>query len=231
MRRDAIAAAIEKATPLVKEKPEAAKEQFQKLFVASRDLDQAELLAKKLKELKADADLATHFGVISKWHLIGPFDSTRGAGYGKSFDPEAKIDLKATLEGKDGKVKWQEHTTTDNLGAVDLNKVLGKFKDSVAYAYTVVESDKERAVEIRLGCISAIKVFVNGKEVFAREEYHHGQRFDQYLGLATLKAGKNEILVKVCQNNQTEEWAQAWSFQLRICDATGGAVPVKVASK
>ena len=35
---------------------------------------------------------------------------------------------------------------------------------------------------------------------------------------------KNTILVKVCQNEQTEEWAQRWQIQLRVCDATGTAV-------
>jgi len=32
-------------------------------------------------------------------------------------------------------------------------------------------------------------------------------------------------LIKVCQNNQTDSWAQTWSFQARVCDATGGALP------
>jgi hypothetical protein len=112
---------------------------------------------------------------------------------------------------------------------VNLNKALAKHKDAVAYAYTVIESDKERPAEIRLGCINAIKVFLNGKEVFAREEYHHGMRFDQYTGRGMLKPGKNEILVKVVQNDQKEPWAQLWQFQLRVSDATGGALPVKEA--
>ena len=38
----------------------------------------------------------------------------------------------------------------------------------------------------------------------------------------------NEILIKVCQNEQTENWAQSWMFQLRLCDATGVAVPFTV---
>jgi hypothetical protein len=32
------------------------------------------------------------------------------------------------------------------------------------------------------------------------------------------------ILVKCLQNEQTEDWAQNWDFQLRVCDATGTAV-------
>jgi hypothetical protein len=43
-----------------------------------------------------------------------------------------------------------------------------------------------------------------------------------------LKVGRNEILVKVCQNEQKEDWAQLWSFQLRVCDNLGGAIPLSV---
>ena len=43
--------------------------------------------------------------------------------------------------------------------------------------------------------------------------------------------GRNTILLKVCQNEQADAWAQVWDFQLRVCDAVGGAVPLTVVSK
>jgi hypothetical protein len=228
IRRDAIAAAIEKSTPLIKSDPKQATVEFERLFRASRDQDQTEKIAKTLKELNATADLNQHFGVITDWMLAGPFDSTQGAGYEKAYDPEAGVDLKAAFKGKAGMaVKWAPHSSTEPYGLVDLNKAIGKNMDAAAYAFTSIEADKELPVEIRFGCISAVKVFLNGKEVFAREEYHHGQRFDQYLATGVLKPGRNELLLKVCQNNQTENWAQDWKFQLRLCDATGGALPIK----
>ena len=48
---------------------------------------------------------------------------------------------------------------------------------------------------------------------------------DQYIAKAMLKAGRNELLLKVCQNEQKEDWAQQWKFQVRLCDAVGAAVP------
>jgi hypothetical protein len=74
-----------------------------------------------------------------------------------------------------------------------------------------------------------VKVFLNGRLIFAREEYHHGMRMDQHVAPATLRVGRNEILLKVCQNEQKEEWAQKWSFQLRITDSAGAKVPLEVA--
>jgi hypothetical protein len=51
---------------------------------------------------------------------------------------------------------------------------------------------------------------------------------DQYVGRGRLKKGRNEVLLKICQNDQKEDWAQSWSFQARLCDALGGGVPFEV---
>jgi len=224
-RRDAVAAALKKAEKL--EGAEAKKE-YSKLFDAVRDQDQADAIVKVLKLAGENPNLTTHFGILTNWMLIGPFDSTMGTGFNKAYEPEKKVDLAAKYVGKaNAELKWIPHTSVDPYGIVNLNKAIEKHKDSVAYAFTVVESLKDLPVEIRFGCINAIKVFLNGKELFANEEYHHGERFDQYLAKGMLKAGKNELLVKICQNNQMEQWAQNWQFQLRLCDATGGSLPVK----
>jgi hypothetical protein len=233
MRRDAIAAAVAKAEKLTGDE---AKAEYVRLFAFVRDEDQAKKIATTLDKLDARPDFKKHFGLVTEWKLAGPFDSTKGAGFDKAYEPEKKVDLAAVYKGKgDVEVKWTPYTAPVNpkdvevekVGMVDLNKALAKHKDSAAYAFTVVESESDRPIEVRFSCICAIKVFLNGKQLYAREEYHHGQRFDQYVAPATLKAGKNEILVKVCQNNQTDPWAQLWQFQLRISDATGGAVPFK----
>jgi hypothetical protein len=88
-----------------------------------------------------------------------------------------------------------------------------------------VDSAQERPVEIRAGSNNAVKIYLNGKQIYFREEYHHGQRMDQHVGRGALQPGRNDILIKVCQNDQTDTWAQTWTFQLRLCDALGGAVP------
>ena len=62
---------------------------------------------------------------------------------------------------------------------------------------------------------------MNGELLFGHEEYHRGMHFDQYSVLGELQAGENVILLKVCQNEQTDSWAQVWEFQFRICDLTG----------
>src|SRR5262249_44743315 len=149
--------------------------------------------------------------------------------FAKTLPPEQGVDLTRAYRGKGGaELRWKPYTTTDPYGVVDLNKAIGPLHGVVAYAFAAVRSPAERPVEIRGGSANAVQILLNGKRLFAREEYHHGVRMDQHVGVGTLRAGRNEILLKVCQNEQTEAWAQAWSFQLRVCDAVGSPVPLTV---
>jgi hypothetical protein len=50
---------------------------------------------------------------------------------------------------------------------------------------------------------------------------------DQYKVPVSLKAGKNDLVFKICQNEQKQDWAQRYQFQLRICDSTGSAIQPK----
>jgi len=174
-------------------------------------------------------DLTAQFGFITRWKLIGPFDNSGGAGFQTAYPPEKNVDPTPTYQGKKNQsLKWKEQTTADPYGIVDLNKALGKHMGATGYAFAAVDSSQDRPVQLRAGSNNAVKIFLNGRQIYFREEYHHGMRMDQHVGHGTLKAGRNEILVKVCQNEQTEDWAQLWSFQLRLCDDLGGPVPLKV---
>lgn len=197
---------------------------YRQAMVNARDTDQIKLLATRLRELGETVDLPTHYGFVMDWKLIGPFDHTGSKAFDKPYPPESRIDLTAEYDGKEGKVRWIEHITTDDYGKVDLNTALGKHKGAIAYAFAEFTSDKEQAVEIRLGSITAWKVWLNGELLFGHEEYHSGTRLDQNRLEARLKQGVNTILMKVCQNEQTESWAQEWHFQLRICDEAGTAI-------
>jgi len=97
------------------------------------------------------------------------------------------------------------------------------------YAYAEFHSNAARPVELRLGCKNAWKVWLNGKFLFGRDEYHRGMEIDQYRMPVELKPGKNVILVKVCQNELVEEWTREWEFQLRVTDSLG--TPIASAKK
>ncbi len=227
LRRDAVAAVIRDAeSQLAKGDQEAARVALRRALAGACDKDQVDLLVGQLEKLGEKIDVAAHFGFIRQWRLVAPFDNRKESGFKKVYPPETKVDVRAVYKGRDEKeARWVAVTTNDPYGLVNLNKELGKQKGVVAYAYTLVDSPSERTIQLRAGSPNGLKMFVNGKEVFYRDEYHHGASVDQYVATATLKAGRNEILLKVCQNEQTEEWAQDWKFQVRLCDTVGEAVP------
>ena len=225
IRRDAIAARLKAAEALDEAKKAA---EYQVLYTASRDKDQAEDLAKLVKETGGKTDPTRHFGYVTEWHVAGPFDGPQGEGYGEARPPEMGVDLTAKYSGKgDAEFGWVPAQSRDTYGQIDLNAVLDRHKNATCYAHATIVAPREIVGEVRVNTPNTIQVFVNGKLVYEHDEYHHGDRFDQYKAPVTLKAGRNDVLVKVCQNDQSQAWAQAWQFALRFCDPAGGALPLQ----
>ena len=192
---------------------------------SARDVDQIQDVARKLRELGEVVDLPKLFGFLTQWKIIGPFENTDGKGFAAVFPPEQKIDLAGEYDGKAGKVRWSDYVTKDEFGMVDINTVYTPLKSVTAYAYTEFMSDKAQPAELRLGCKNAWRVWLNGKLLWQRDEYHRGMQIDQYRLAGQLQPGRNTILVKACQNELTEKWTVEWQFQLRVCDHLGKAIP------
>lgn len=226
MRRDAVARLIEQAQEA---EADDARELYDRALTGATDGDQVEELAQALAKLEQPVDLVRHFALITDWHVIGPFDNHDRVGYAAVYPPEKEVDLSAEYEGTQGSVSWTLLAAEAQPGATDVNEI-GKFdlaeltaphKGAVSYATTEFVSDAARPVEFRIATPNAWKLWVNGEQVFAQEEYHRGMMFDQYAARGKLQKGKNRILLKICQNEQEEDWAQRWAFQFRICDLAG----------
>lgn len=197
---------------------------LERLFRAARDRDQVETLANALKQLGRTVDLAAHFGYIRAWLVVGPFDNTQGRGFDTAFPPEENPQPGQTYAGKHGPVAWRSAVSGDEWGRLDLNQILGEEKGVVAYALAIVEVDREQMAEVRWATPNASKLWVNGKPVAAFHVYHSGYEDDQYRVSCRLAQGPNRILLKICQNEQTQDWARYWEFRLRVCDSLGGGV-------
>lgn len=245
LRYEAIETAFDKLRKLPKSNPEADPEkekvdklpanpatvaELQKLLAASRHFGQTAEIARELEAYDVKVDLTEHFGYIKKWKIIAAFDNSDEKGFQTAYPPEVKLDTAATPPGKNGEpTKWFTVDSKERLATVDLNLPdhVGKVKNAVAYAVAEIESPSARDVELRAASSTGIKMFVNGKEVFAAQTYHQSFSPDTHVAPCKLNAGKNVILLKICQNDQKEPWAQDWKFQLRVCDSTGQRVQVK----
>ena len=194
----------------------------------ARDEKQIRDALDALKELDASPDLPKTFGYITKWNVVGPFDNKNGEGFDEVYGPETETDLSKQFDGVDGAVSWKEHqadsSKIDKIALVNLNKALVEKKSVVGYALARFSSDQAKSVELRYASKNATKVFVNGELVASNQVYHSGAFFDQYVVPIELKEGENLILVKVCQNAQTQPWARVWEFQMRVSDELGGAI-------
>lgn len=200
------------------------KELYGKAFSAARDPDQLDLAFDKLSEMGDKPDLKRQLGLLGSWWLIGPFDHRGGIGFNTAYPPETQIELDKTYPGTESEVAWVQKTTDERHSSMDLNNLIGRHKGAVAYAYQNFVSDRDQTVELRLGTPNGWKLWVNGQPMFAHEEYHQSARMDQYRTPVQFKAGNNAILLKICQNEQDQDWAQEWKFQIRVCDPTGTAV-------
>lgn len=221
-RRDAVARLLASAEKSLSEKDtDAAKATFKKALSGATDDDQVKKIAKQLKEMKEEVNLQKHFGFLTGWRFVGPFDNVGLKGFDATYPPEEKLDFAAKYEGQKGEVAWDKTETDHEYGIVNVAKQIAPYKGAVMYLTTEFHSPTARSVEFRLGTPNAWKIWVNGKQLFGRDEYHRGMALDQYRVRGEIKAGANTILLKLCQNEQTEDWAQRYEFQLRVADLSG----------
>ncbi|MEL7496967.1 MAG: hypothetical protein AAFN77_05115 [Planctomycetota bacterium] len=195
----------------------------------ARDVSQIQSIATKLESLGVQVDLQDQLGMLNTWHLVGSFDNKDQKGFDVVYGPEsnvAEVDLTATYDGIDESPSaWKKVTTGDPVGNVDLNSLVGKIKGATVYAYTTFKYQEDQDAQFRIGSANATKIWLNGELVMSNEIYHNSNSIDKFIGDVKLKKGDNQILIKVCQNEQTEPWAQDWQFQFRICDQSGKAIP------
>ncbi len=230
-RHDAVALELEHAAALAtKGTKDRAIVAYRKAFGASRDIRQGQLAAAGLLDLGVTTSLAEHLGFLMDWYLVGPFDAAGMKGFRTAYPPETKVDLKAQYQGKDGPVRWKFYRVREpspkaasrHVALVDLRsrEALGDADDAVAFAYTEFTIPAARVVEFRGSADDNFTVWVNGERVFGFEEYRNGVRHDRHRFRVPLRAGKNTVLVKVCQANPEPNW----EFFLRLADETGKGI-------
>ena len=227
LREMAVEQAMERAKLAADEDNASAIAQYREVLVAARHPRQLSRIIEALDGLGEKVSTAEAFAMITAWQSLAPFDNTDGVGFDRIYAPEktfvmtGTVDFGTEYEGKHGPIRWREISGSSDDGKVDLAEAYEKEKGAVAYLYTQFDSAEATSAQARLGCINANKVWVNGELIMSNEVYHSGSMIDQYITDFDLKQGQNTILLKICQNEQTESWAQEWDFQFRITDPLG----------
>ena len=163
----------------------------------------------KVYKNKRPADAVTKLmpPKLGPWHYAGPFPR-------KPFDAEGHpletgVLLEAQYSGKnDTKVTWKKGAFND--GAVNNLALFGKPElntDAAVYLYREIECNSQMELPCGFGSDDSLKVWCNG-EFVAGEDVARACLPDQNRGTLKLKAGKNQLLIRVGQG--TGEWAFAF---------------------
>jgi len=144
---------------------------------------------------------------IANWYLMGSFEN---AGLDVKLPPEMEpFNASAVYSGKlNRQVKWQEINIADRIWLMDL---LAPSETTVAYAFTHIISPDERKVDVLFGADEALKVFLNGKEIWQNPDMG-SLVVDRERVSLDLKAGDNTLLLKIGQGGGR------WGFIARLLD-------------
>ncbi|MCK5328189.1 MAG: HEAT repeat domain-containing protein [Candidatus Latescibacteria bacterium] len=173
------------------------------------DIGRAEEAQKLLKAL--------HF--VRDWWVIGPFDAPDRRGFKITYPPEKAVKLKQSYPGKSNKlVRWVRHQIPENTGVLDFKDVWTEDNDDAAgFAFCTLYSPDERRARILLGSDDTINLWLNGKEVLAKDVYRGTHPDDDKVDV-TLRKGANRLLAKVCNGSG------GWGLALRLTDPDGNAM-------
>ena len=148
------------------------------------------------------ATLASHGlpNLEGKWFYVGPFDNTDKVGFDHAYPPEKSVDLAAKYPGKGGRqIGWKEYKDFRPGTVLDLARLFPRDHDNaVVYLYHAFESPRAFKLTLSFGSDDTLSVFFNGKRLF-HEAYVRAAEPDQDLVDVEVREGRNELLVKICQ--------------------------------
>jgi len=176
---------------------------------------------------KEGRPLAERELVVSKpwrWRVLGPLPP--GAELAEALGLGAKVDLAAELppasEGGEA-LRWREPAADrlfNRYGTIDLEKVFGPKVGAAAYLYAEVSSPRSQKVTAFINNDDAVRIWLNGAEVFAEGGGHPAEGFVWRKELE-LAEGRNRFLVHITQAEHPKpssgmESPNYWLFRLRL---------------
>ena len=128
--------------------------------------------------------------VIGPMYRAGPISTETGAIARDTLyvDPADPLDFNTLLS--DGVTGWSE--TGDEEGVVKTYPM----GEGTVHLARIIEAPSARMMDISIGSDDAVWVWLNGEQVLARD-VRRGIAADQDLISLSLKAGRNELLIKV----------------------------------
>ena len=156
---------------------------------------------------------------IKEWLVLGPFfPEDLELDFLASTNGEAAANPKpgdtvTTAEGKT--LTWTVYRTEGDI--INLERAIGKYEESVCYAFCLLESEQDGDGEIRVGSDDSVTVFLNGQKVHTQPA-KRAFRIDADRVPVSLRPGKNRCLVKVSNG------LRKWEFATRVLPPTRAVI-------
>ena len=149
------------------------------------------------------------------WHHVGPFQAANhDVAFDTVYPPEEEIRLDAAYQ--DGTLTWARQPEWKD-GIAHNDKLTGT--NVANYLYRTVEVDHPQVVALSLGSDDGIKLWVNGRLVVNKKVTRNNAAADQEKATIQLAAGRNELLMKICNAGGTSGFYLA---------ATAGQAPDEI---
>ncbi len=141
-----------------------------------------------------DAAIASIPGQV-ELALAGTWDNDQGKGFDLEFAPEQRPGLDETYEGRAGKLTWRRDVPRDPRGRYDLLMLMTPTRWSAAFAQGTFNVEADGVQAIKITSTDPLKVWVDGKLVFAAAQLERSVP-DHLLLPVTLKKGPHTVLIK-----------------------------------
>lgn len=152
---------------------------------------------------------------VFQWWTIGPFSNNCKEGFKRAYPPEESVNLRGQYAGVEGPVEWKVFDSSLIYdGFFDLDAFYEINDWVVAYAWTSFYSGQGGDALLHLGSDDGLVAWFNGARIAEADEYRDA-RPDQHVIPVRLRAGKNEILLKIT------EGILGWGFYFRLTDPEG----------
>ena len=168
-------------------------------------------------------------GSVKFWSLAGPFEQPL-VGFGDPADKEIIPEANdANLLTANSELNWIPKQIDEN-NFLDINNAFGRTFDEspskiwnakAAYAFAIINSEREQDVKVLFGGNSLSKIFVNGNKLYTNNTSKNAVE-DEVVRQVKLRKGKNYILIKVFNTHKNYNVsffvpiAFEWGFYFRI---------------
>ncbi len=161
---------------------------------------------------------------VDDWQVVGPFDNVVNGGYNKDFGVLAHPEPEASFTSKYGAVvSWFVPPMKNNDGYF-FERQHFLADNSLIYAQTFVESDREQDVLLKFGYTGSLKVWLNDELLYTQPRYMKTE-MDYFQFKCALNKGYNRILVQLGDYQEPSA-----NFTLRFTDLDHAPLDFKVAT-